>query len=130
MDSATLEAHYRRYIGYLNNRQTHNLEEFVHDELTYNGKPLTRADYQNYIADDIARIPDLYFDLHHVIVSDNHVASRISFDCTPAKVFRGHESNGRKISFTEHVFYQFEDGKIRKVWSLLDDPAIAAQMAA
>ncbi|KAJ4464377.1 polyketide cyclase SnoaL-like domain-containing protein [Lentinula aciculospora] len=128
MDSLNLEDHYRQYISYLNDRKTHDLSDFVHEELTYNDKPITRVDYQNYIADDIARIPDLYFDIHHLIVSDNHVASRIQFNCTPMKDFRGNAPNGEKISFVEHVFYQFEDGKIRQVWSLLDDRAIDAQM--
>lgn len=128
--STTLEAHYRRYISYLNDRKTHDLSDFAHEELTYNGKPMTRAEYQSYIADDIATIPDLYFDVQHLITSKDHVASRIMFNCTPVKQFRGHSPNGQKISFTEHVFYRFEDGKIREVWSLLDDSAIAAQMGA
>ncbi|KAJ3806145.1 putative ester cyclase [Lentinula aff. lateritia] len=121
-------AQYRRYISYLNERRVHDLSDFVHEELIYNDEPMTRADYQNYIADDFARIPDLHFDIHQLIVSDNHVASRIRFNCTPEADFRGHAPNGQKISFVEHVFYQFENGKIRQVWSLLDDRAIHAQM--
>ncbi|KAE9407275.1 SnoaL-domain-containing protein [Gymnopus androsaceus JB14] len=128
MDSSALEAHYRRYISYLNDRKTHDLGDFAHEQLTYNGKSMTRVDYQNYIAESIASIPDLYFDVQHLLVSDNQVASRIKFDCTPVKEFRGYSPNGKKISFVEHVFYRFQDGKIREVWSLLDDSAIAAQM--
>ncbi|KAJ3984209.1 hypothetical protein F5890DRAFT_67310 [Lentinula detonsa] len=128
MASSKLEEHYRRYIGYLNERKTHDLSDFVHDELTYNDKPMSRADYQKYIGDDIARIPDLYFDIHHLLVSGDYVSSRIRFKCTPVKEFRGHSPNGQTISFVEHVFYRFEDGKIRQVWSLLDDQAIATQL--
>ncbi|KAF5361551.1 hypothetical protein D9757_012078 [Collybiopsis confluens] len=128
MDAPALESHYRRYISYLNDRKIHHLADFVHEELVYNGKPMNRTDYQNYIADDIDRIPDLYFDIHHLVVNRNVVACRIRFDCTPVKEFRGHVPNGRKISFVEHVLYRFDEGKIREVWSLLDDGAISAQM--
>ncbi|KAJ3828851.1 hypothetical protein EV361DRAFT_432254 [Lentinula raphanica] len=128
MEPVNLENQYRRYIDYLNERRTDDLHEFVHEELTYNDKPMTRMDYQNYIADDIARIPDLFFDIQHLLICGDSVACRIRFDCTPVNEFRSHSPNGQKISFVEHVFYRFEDGKIRQVWSLLDDQAIAKQL--
>ena len=127
---AELEAHYRRYIGYLNSRRTDELGNFVQDERTYNGKSLTRRDYQTFIADDVATIPDLYFDVHLLVVNANRVAARIIFDCTPQRTFRGLEPTGKKASFAEHVFYRFQDGKIAEVWSLLDQRAIEAQLAA
>jgi predicted ester cyclase len=36
--------------------------------------------------------------------------------------------NGRKVSFTENVIYEFRDGKIIEVWSIVDKRAIEAQM--
>ncbi|WP_238386684.1 ester cyclase [Chitinophaga rupis] len=36
--------------------------------------------------------------------------------------------NGRNIVFTENVFYQFHDGKIIEVWSVIDKAAIEAQL--
>jgi hypothetical protein len=59
-----LEAHYLCYISCLNDRRLEGLDEFVHDELTYNGEPETRGDYRTRIAKDVAAIPDLYFDVH------------------------------------------------------------------
>jgi predicted ester cyclase len=32
------------------------------------------------------------------------------------------------VRFDENVFYAFEDGKIRRVWSVIDTAAIAAQI--
>lgn len=46
MIEAELEAHYLRYISCLNDRRLEGLDEFVHEELTYNGEPETRADYR------------------------------------------------------------------------------------
>jgi predicted ester cyclase len=56
------------------------------------------------------------------------VACRLWFTCTPTSTFFGHEPTGRPISFCEHVFYRFRDGRIAHVWSLIDREAIAAQL--
>ncbi len=123
------EARYRRYIGYLNDRRTDELAEFVHEELTYNGQSMTRLDYQNLIAGDIAAIPDLYFDVQLLVIDGDQIACRLKFDCTPKREFLGQQPNGKSASFSEHVFYRFRDGKIHEVWSLLDRLAVKEQLA-
>ncbi|RFB80535.1 ester cyclase [Methylovirgula sp. 4M-Z18] len=35
---------------------------------------------------------------------------------------------GRRAQFTGNVFYEFLDEPIRNVWSIIDQPAIAAQL--
>jgi predicted ester cyclase len=32
------------------------------------------------------------------------------------------------VSFSENVLYEFDDGKIRNVWSVIDKAAIEAQL--
>lgn len=123
------EATYRHYIRCLNDHLTGDLSEFVHEELIYNGRPMTRLDYQNLIAADIAAIPNLHFDVRLLLVDGDQIACRIHFECTPQSEFLGLKPNGRSISFTEHVFYRLHDGKIAEVWSLLDRPAIKQQLA-
>ena len=44
MTEAELEAHYRGYISFLNERRVDELGEFVREELTSNGQPVTRLD--------------------------------------------------------------------------------------
>ena len=129
MTEAEFEAHYRRYISYLNNRRLDELDEFVHEELTYNGEPETRADYRTRIAEDVAAIPDLYFDVHLIVVGGDQIACRLFYNCTPQSEWLGLQPNGKSISFAEHVFYKFRDRKIYEVWSLLDVPSIAKQLA-
>ena len=51
-----------------------------------------------------------------------------SFECSPRHEFLGLPVNGRKVSFTENVFYEFLGGRIRKVWSVIDKAAIEAQL--
>ena len=129
MTEAEFEAHYRRYISYLNNRRLDELDEFLYEELTYNGEPETRADYRARIAGDVAAIPDLYFDVHLIVVGDDQIACRLFYNCTPQSEWLGLQPNGKSISFAEHVFYKFRDGKIYEVWSLLDVPSTAEQLA-
>jgi predicted ester cyclase len=43
-------------------------------------------------------------------------------------LFFGLAPTGRRISFCEHVFYRFRDGRIAQVWSLIDRDAVATQL--
>jgi steroid delta-isomerase-like uncharacterized protein len=126
----TLESHYRAYLAALNERRLDDLVHFVRDELTYNGETMTRRQYQDLIAGDIAATPDLFFDADIVVATDDRVACRIVFDCTPRDRFLGFTPNGNRLHFAEHVFYRFRDGRIAEVSSLIDRAAIAAQLGA
>jgi predicted ester cyclase len=90
---------------------------------------MTRLDYQNLIAENIAAIPDLCFNVHLLVVDGDQIACRLNFDCTPQSEFLGLQPNGKSISFSEHVFCRLRDRKIYEVWSLLDRPAIEEQPA-
>ncbi|RXF74953.1 ester cyclase [Hansschlegelia zhihuaiae] len=129
MTGSELEERYRRYIARLNDRRVHELEDFVHDEVVYNGERLTRAGYQDLIAEAVAAIPDLWFDIRLLVASGDRVACRLLFECTPQRTFLGLEPSGKRVSFCEHVFYEFRDGRIAEVWSLIDRSALAAQLA-
>jgi predicted ester cyclase len=77
---------------------------------------------------DFSEIPDLHFNIHLLISDSSCVASRLEFICTPKGNFLGLPVNGKKVSFTENVFYQFREGKIEQVWSVIDKAAIEAQL--
>jgi predicted ester cyclase len=53
---------------------------------------------------------------------------RLAFNCTPTGDFLGLAINGRRVSFTENVFYRFRGEKIEQVWSIIDRAAIEAQI--
>ena len=125
---ADLETRYRAYLDVLNRRRLDDLEHFVQDELTYNGEPITRGQYRDLIASDIAAIPDLVYDAHLVVACDDQVACRLVFDCTPRHEFLGFTPDGRRLVFAEHVFYRFRGGRIAAVSSLIDRAAIAEQL--
>jgi predicted ester cyclase len=49
--TADLEARHRAYLAVLNYHRLDDLEHYVQDELTYNGAPMARRQYQDLVAD-------------------------------------------------------------------------------
>jgi predicted ester cyclase len=128
MTNTDLETRYRAYLDALNERRLDDLVDFVRDELSYNGKTMTRRQYQDLIAADITAIPDLFFDAQIIVASGDQVACRLVFNCTPQHEFLGFSPNGERLRFAEHVFYCFRGGRITAVSSLIDRAAIEAQL--
>ena len=123
-----LSSIYRSYIACLNTQDWANLGQFVRDDVHYNGKEVGLSGYRELLENDFRDIPDLRFTISLLISDELYIASRLDFDCTPQGTFLGLQVNGRKVSFTENVFYEFKDEKIWRVWSVIDKAAIEAQM--
>jgi predicted ester cyclase len=119
---------YRGYIACLNKQDWPRLERFVHDEVYYNGQRVGILKYREMLEGDFYEIPDLYFNIQLLISEPPYIASRLVFDCTPKGNFLGLHVNGKRVSFTENVFYEFRRGKIAQVWSVIDKAAIEAQL--
>src|SRR5262245_1676884 len=119
---------YRGYIACLNTQNWVHLEQFVHGDVHYNGRPVGLSGYREMLESDFRKIPDLHFNIQLLVSDPPYVARRLSFDCTPRGDFLGLPVNGRKISFAENVFYELQDRKIIRVWSVLDKAAIEAQL--
>ena len=119
---------YRGYIACLNAQDWPNLANFVHEDVHYNGGYVGLSGYRDMLEGDFRAIPDLHFNIALLICGPPHVASRLHFDCTPTGMLFGMAVNGRKGWFTENVFYEFLDRRIRNVWSVVDKAAIAAQL--
>lgn len=128
MTKADLSALYRDYIACLNAQDWPRLGQFVHDEASHNGRRFGLAGYREMLERDFREIPDLRFTIQLLVADPPHVASRLAFDCTPQGQFLGLPVNGRRVTFTENVFYEFRDGKIVTVWSVIDKAAIEAQI--
>ncbi len=128
MTRSDLASLYRNYIACLNRQDWPALGQFVHEDVVHNARPLGLFGYRAMLEQDFRSIPDLHFNIELLVCDPPHIASRLKFDCTPAGKFLGLDVNGRRVSFCENVFYQFRDGKIRQVWSIIDKPAIEAQL--
>lgn len=119
---------YRAYIACLNKQDWPKLEQFVGDEVRHNGRRIGLSGYREMLERDFDQIPDLHFDIQLLLSDPPYVASRLRFDCTPKAKFLGLDVNGKRVSFTENVFYEFRSRKIDQVWSVIDKGAIEAQL--
>ena len=119
---------YKDYIACLNEQGWSNLQQFVDDEVIYNGQSIGISGYRAMLERDFHEILDLRFDIQLLISEPPYVASRLRFDCTPKGKFLGLDVNGTRVSFTENVFYEFRGAKIAKVWSVIDKAAIETQL--
>ncbi|QOZ33570.1 ester cyclase [Bradyrhizobium sp. CCBAU 53421] len=119
---------YRNYIVCLNRRDWPQLAQFVGDDVSHNGRRLGLSGYRAMLEQDFRDIPDLRFEVVLLIADASRVASRLIFDCSPKARFLGLDVDGRRVSFAENVFYEFRDGKIVEVWSVIDKAAIEAQL--
>lgn len=121
---------YRDYIACLNERDWPALGRFVAEDVEHNGRPLGLSGYREMLVEDHLDIPDLSFRIEMLVCEPPHVAARLRFDCHPRGGFLGLQVNGRRVSFAENVFYEFRNGRIRRVWSVVDKAAVEAQLEA
>lgn len=128
MIKTDLSTIYRGYIACLNRQDWARLEQFVDDGVQYNGRQVGLSGYRQRLEKDFSEIPDLYFNIELLVSNPPYVASRLAFDCSPKGRFLGLQVNGKRVSFTENVFYEFNREKIRRVWSVIDKAAIEAQI--
>ena len=128
MTEDALSQHYRDYIACLNRQDWLNLHRFVAADARHNGRPFGLAGYRAMLERDFEEIPDLQFNIELLICDPPYVASRLRFDCRPKGLFLGLPVNGRRVNFTENVFYEFRDERIVEVWSVVDKAAIEAQL--
>ncbi|MGA7782647.1 MAG: ester cyclase [Paraburkholderia sp.] len=128
MDETNLSELYRGYIACLNRQDWANLGRFVGDKATHNGKEIGLAGYRQMLEKDFREIPDLHFEIQMLVCEPPFIASRLQFACTPESMFLGLHIDGRKVTFAENVFYEFNEGKIQQVWSVIDKGAIEAQL--
>jgi len=128
MTRAVLSRRYRGYIACLNKQDWPTLSQFVHENVHYNGRRVGLSGYREMLEADFRAIPDLQFNIELLISEPPRIASRLRFDCTPKGMLFGMAVNGRRVQFAENVFYEFRDGLIANVWSIIDKAAIEAQL--
>jgi predicted ester cyclase len=119
---------YQNYIDCLNRQNWRALGRFVADRVEYNGQTIGLDGYRDMLVEDFRAIPDLSFNIAALVCDPPTMACRLAFDCTPAGRLFGLDVNGARVRFQENVFYEFDGGKIRSVWSVIDKAGVAAQI--
>ncbi|RWB53970.1 ester cyclase [Mesorhizobium sp.] len=128
MTSEDLADRYKGYIACLNAQDWDNLDRFVGEQVQYNGETIGLSGYRRMLEGDVQAIPDLRFNIELLVSEPPRVAARLHFDCRPKGVLFGLPVNGKRVAFAENVFYEFQDGRICEVWSVIDKAAIQAQL--
>lgn len=128
MKTSDVEDFYREYIACLNAQDWPRLADFVGVDVHHNGRPLGVTGYRAMLEDDYANIPDLHFVVEMLVANEHCVGSRLRFECSPRGTFMGLPVNGRRVVFSENVFYELRNRKIAHVWSVIDKAGIEAQL--
>ena len=128
MTKTELADFYQAYIACLNAQDWQRLGQFVAEDASHNGKPFGLSGYRAMLENDFIQIPDLRFNVALLICDPPNIAARLQFDCSPKGNFFDLPINGKRVRFTENVFYELREGKIWQVWSLIDKAAIEAQL--
>lgn len=128
MTADHLSSLYRAYIACLNAQDWANLGRHVAQDVRYNGETVGLAGYRAMLEGDFRAIPDLRFEVEQIVCEPPHLACRLQFDCTPKGMLFELPVNGRRVRFAENVFYEFAEGRIVAVRSIIDKAAIAAQL--
>ena len=128
MTKTELADFYRAYIACLNAQDWQRLGQFVAEDASHNGKPFGLSGYRAMLENDFIQIPDLRFNVALLICDPPNIAARLQFDCSPKGNFFDLPINGKRVRFTENVFYELREGRIWQVWSVIDKAAIEAQL--
>lgn len=128
MQATNIKDFYLAYVACLNAQDWSRLGDFVEVDVRHNNRPLGVAGYRAMLENDFASIPDLRYEVELLVADVNCVASRLLFNCSPQGEFLGLPVNGKRVVFSENVFYELREGKIARVWSVIDKSAIEAQL--
>ncbi|MDP9126172.1 MAG: ester cyclase [Pseudomonadota bacterium] len=128
MTDSELADFYRDYLACLNGQDWPSLAQFVAHDVVHNGRAFGLAGYRAMLEKDFEDIPDLRFAIEMMTCDPPSIAARLAFDCTPKGEFQGLPVNGRRVTFSESVFYELHDRKIAQVWSVVDKAGIEAQL--
>lgn len=129
MQQANTKDFYLAYIACLNAQDWSRLGDFVEADVRHNNRQLGVAGYRAMLENDFSSIPDLRFEVELLVADENCVASRLRFNCSPRGEFLGLPVNGKRIVFSENVFYELRGHKIAQVWSVIDKSAVEAQLS-
>ena len=129
MSASEIACLYHDYLSCLNDRDLDRLRDFVDEDVDYNGQRIGVEGYRKMLEANYRDIPDLHFNIQILVAGESSIATRLKFDCRPTRRFLDLDIDGRRISFCENVIYEYESGKIRRVWSVIDKAAIEAQLS-
>ncbi|MFI6428306.1 ester cyclase [Promicromonospora sp. NPDC050880] len=129
MTHTELRELYERYIAALNAHELHRLDEFVADQLTHFGDPVTRDQVRAALTAQVDAVPDLTWRLDDLRVSGHEIAARLTNTGTPVKEWLGVPPTGASFEITEYALYRVHDGRFVNMTNLQDTDTAREQLA-
>lgn len=129
--SLDLAEHYRAYIASINDKTMEaEFGRFCQPEVEHNGRRLRIAEYIPLISDSQDAIEGLQFHIQELLADSQtqQVAAVLEFTGTPVREWGGAKPNGKSVRFRELVMYQLHEGKILRVWSVIELDAYREQL--
>jgi predicted ester cyclase len=130
MSSPDLRAFYDRYIAALNARDFDVMDTFIHDEVTLNGRPATRADILAVQRAEVGAVPDLRWVLTKLIIDGDRLGAQLVNTGTPTREFVGVKPTGASFEVVEYAVYQVVDGRFKHMAAIHDAEQVKRQLAA
>lgn len=117
-----------RYIEALNAHDFDRMGEFVHAELTENGRRVTREDIIAELKGHGDAVPDFTWRVQDVAIDGDRVAARLFNKGTPVKEWFGVAPTGQTIEYAEYSFHKVRDGRFYEMNYLIDAQAVQQQL--
>ncbi len=130
MPNTDLRAFYDRYIAALNARNFDIMDEFIHDEVTLNGRPATREDILAVQREEADAVPDLHWTLKNLIIDGDRLGAQLVNTGTPTKEFVGAAPTGASFEVVEYAVYQVVEGRFAHMAAIHDAEAVKQQLDA
>ena len=130
MSQPNLRDFYDRYIAALNNRDFGVMDQFIHDEVTLNGKPVRRDDIIAVQRDEVGAVPDLHWILTNLIIDGDRLGAQLVNTGTPTKKFVGVKPTGASFKVVEYAVYQVFDGRFKHMAAIHDAEEVRRQLGA
>ncbi|KAK6533621.1 hypothetical protein TWF694_002556 [Orbilia ellipsospora] len=130
MASSSLTQTYKNYIQAINDRDWQLLRSLIHPQVIWNSKTYTAKEYIGLITRASDPAPDLKFHIDMLVAdeAEQRIAARLLIRGTPVKEFLGYKPNGKAVDIVEHVFYEFKEGKIWEVKTVIDMDGVERQL--
>lgn len=102
------------------------------DEVTFHYRGTSTATglpaLNGLIAHWRSAFPDLAFQVHDIIGSEDLVAARVSYSGTHQGPWFGNEPTGKPVTVDEMMFFRFEDGLLAEMWEVDDQLSMREQL--
>jgi aspartyl-tRNA synthetase len=105
------------------------MASFYTSTIKINDVPMDPAAVAAQFAPLISAFPDWHWDMRHIAVDGDYIATHFTVTGTHRGAFQGIEATGRRVAISEFTLYRVEDGKFAEVWDLTDINGVIRQIS-